>query len=96
MANPKTAKKHALQRLKSRQGIKDKRLVDDIVEEVLNNGTKVKDLPEGELKTILFKKFSSNTQRKRAYYYKENIYIFSKTNVLITTYPLEIRRKDLC
>ena len=94
MANPKTAKKHALQRLKSRQGIKDHNLIDEIVKEVLTHGVRIKDLPEGELHDILFRKFDSNTQRKYTYLYKDNIYIFSKEKVLITTYPLQIRRKD--
>ena len=94
MANPKTAKKHALQRLKSRQGIKNPNVVDDLVKEVIENGVRIKDLPEGELKELLFKKFSSNTQRKRTYLYKSNIYIFSKDNMLITTYPLQLRRKN--
>ena len=94
MANPKTAKKHALQRLKSRQGIKDHNVVDALVEEVLTCVTRIKDMQDGELKELLFKKFNSNSQRKRTYYYKENIYIFSKENVLITTYPLQIRRNN--
>lgn len=94
MANVKTAKKHALQRLKSRQGIKDISVVDDIIDEVLAAGVRIKDLPEGELKEILFKKYNSNTQRKRTYLYKDNIYIFTKEKVLITTYPLQIRRKN--
>lgn len=99
MANPRTARKHAIQRLKSRQGVKDITLVKDIVAEVLENGTRVKDYPEScaedlEVKTLLFKKFKSNTQRKRTYVYKDNVYIFNKENVLITTYPLTfIRRK---
>ena len=93
MANPKTAKKHALQRLKSRQGVKRDE-AEDLIQEVLEYGTKIKDLPEGELKEILFRKYSSNTQRKRTYLYYDNIYIFSKDNVLITTYPLQLRRKD--
>ena len=94
MANPKTAKKHALKRLKSRQGVKDHNLVDAIVEEVLEFGTRVKDLPDGELKEALCHKFCSNTQRKRTYIYKDNIYIFNKDNMLVTTYPLQIRRKE--
>lgn len=99
MANPRTARKHAIQRLKSRQGVKDISLVKDIVAEVLEKGIRVKDYPECcaadlEVKSLLFKKFKSNTQRKRTYIYNENIYIFNKDNVLITTYPLTfIRRK---
>ena len=93
MANPKTARKHAIQRLKSRQGVKSPHEVETIVKEVLEHGTKIKDLPEGELKDALFRKYHSNTQRKRTYYYKDNIYIFSKENVLITTYTLQLRRK---
>ena len=92
MANPRTAKKHAIQRLKSRQGVKDITLVKDIVKDVLENGTRIKDLPESEVKNYLFKRYRSNTQRKRIYLYNDNIYIFNKDNVLITTYPLEIRR----
>ena len=92
--NPKSAKKHAIQRLKSRMGVKDRNEVDDIVKEVLEFGTRIKDLPEGELKEVLFKKYPSNVKRKRTYLYKDNIYIFSKENVLITTYQLQLRRKD--
>ena len=95
MANPKTAKKHALQRLKSRQGVKDHNVVDALVDEVLRNGTRIKDLEESETQEYLFRKFNSNSQRKRTYLYKNNIYIFSKDNVLITTYPLQIRRKHI-
>lgn len=94
MANPKTAKKHALQRLKSRQGIKDHSSIDDLVEEVLKYGVKVKDYPEGEIKEMLFRKYNSNTQRKRTYIYNNNVYIFSNDKMLITTYPLVFRRKD--
>ena len=83
-----------MQRLKSRQGIKDRNAAYELVNEVLTNGTKVKDLEEGELKDFLFKKYRSNTQRKYTYIYEDNVYIFSKNKILITTYPLQIRRKD--
>ena len=91
MANPKTAKKHALQRLKSRQGIKSPLVAASLIEEVLEQGLRVKDLPSDH---VLYKRFTSNTQRKRAYLYKDNIYIFSNDNKLITTYPFIIRREE--
>lgn len=88
----KSANKHALQRLKSRQGIKDKTKAFAQAENALEYGTRVKDLPDGEIKDFLFAKYKSNSQRKRVYLYEDNLYVFTNDKVLITTYPLEIRR----
>lgn len=91
MANRKTAKKHARQRLKSRQGIVCPREFNSRVEEVLNYGTRVIDLEEGTLKNLMFAKYKSNTQRKKVYIYQDYAYIFNAERELITSYKLELR-----
>lgn len=91
MANRKTVKKHALQRAKSRLDIGSPRELNVRIDEVLKNGIKVINLPEGTLKNLMFEKYKSNTLRKKVYIYQEHAYIFSKDKQLITVYKLELR-----
>jgi hypothetical protein len=89
MANRKTARKHALTRMKSRYGVSDRNVAMDLIKEVLEKGVRVIDLPPSPLQNLLFYKYKSNTMRKKIYVYDDKVYIFSKGGVLITTYTFE-------
>ncbi len=90
MANRKTVKKHAKQRLKSRVGVVGNK-INDLIEKVLQEGKRIIDLEDSELKTFLFEKYPSNTRKKRIYLYENVIYVFDKNKDLITCYELEIK-----
>lgn len=80
--NPTT---HGLRRLKSRVGIKNKRVAERMIAEASRYGKSIYDFPEGEFRDYLI----SKDHGKRLRVFKGIVFIFNKTSDrCITCYPI--------
>lgn len=76
---------HGLKRLKSRVGIKSKKVGERIILEASKGGKNIMDFPPGEFREYLI----SKDHGKRVKVYKGIVFIFNKTSDrCITCYPI--------